>query len=458
MSEQNTVGNSAIEHLRHKKLKYRGEKVRDIVLPTEPRTHEDLGVDITVVHNMVIKHLFTGGTLRNDDLAQRMGIPLALLEQPVTFLRNQALLQVHRRDTSQLGDLLFLALTERGRALAHEYMDDCAYVGPLPVSYETYCKQVRAQTVKHQIADRESIEAAFSDVVINSDTLTSIGTAFNSGESIFLYGVPGTGKSFMANQLVKMLRGNIAVPYAIDVDGQVIRVYDPNNHVSIHRNGGEEGSELQLLKRENGLDKRWVICERPVIVAAGELTLQMLDLQYQRDAGFYEAPLQMKANGGVFLIDDLGRQIVESKVLLNRWILPLETGTDYLGLHTGTKIQIPFDVIPIFSTNIQPEELADEAFLRRLGYKIIVTPVSREEYEQIFRQYCELNGLEYKADAVGYLIENFYKPNNMDLLASHPKEIINKIIDFCLFEGIEPELKNELIAMAWNAYFISHAQ
>lgn len=455
MDRDTTIRTSPLEHLRHKKLQYLGEQAPQIKLPSECRSFEELDIDETLVHQFIIKHLFNAGTLRNDAIAQRMGVPLVLLEKPIAFLRNQAQLQIHRRDSGSIADLLFLELTERGRRLAHEYMEDCAYCGVLPVSYEAYCEQVLAQTVKHQITNRTRIEAAFSELVVNTETLTNIGTAFNSGESIFLYGPSGTGKSFMASQVVKLLTGNIAIPYAVLVEGQIIRVFDRNNHHPVDSEKGKRGIP-QLIKQEENLDQRWVTCKRPVIIAAGELTLQMLDLQFQPDAGFYEAPLQMKANGGVFIIDDLGRQIVKSTVLLNRWILPLETGSDYLGLHTGSKFQIPFDVIPIFSTNIQPEELADQAFLRRLGYKINVDYVNEEEYAHIFEQYCELNNIPFTKNSVDYLIEKFYRPNELPLLASHPKEIINKIIDFCLFEGEEPALSDERLAMAWRAFFINH--
>jgi predicted ATPase with chaperone activity len=272
-----------------------------------------------------------------------------------------------------------------------------------------------------------------------------------------MYGPAGTGKTFLATQMLRLLQGDIVIPHAVVVEGQIIRVFDPVNHAAVgdSESSAEAGQPEIRKTHEQAMDARWVRCKRPVIVAGSELTLEMVDLQYQPAIGFYEAPLQMKANGGIFLIDDLGRQIVQPKTLLNRWIVPLENEVDYLGLHTGTKFQIPFDIIPIFATNLSPEKLADEAFLRRLGYKIHVDYLNEQEFHAVFEQYCMANNLEYDAELVDYLINDYYKPAKRSLAACQPRDLINKVIDFSLFDGLKPKLTKELLAQAWETYFVS---
>lgn len=441
---------TAIESMRHKMLALGQEPAAQVEYPLEPKNLDELGLDDTLVHKFILKHLYTRGTLRTDELATHLGIPVTLLDDPITFLRNQALLQTYRRDSSFIGDIMRYKLTENGRSLAQAHMKENSYCGRLPVNYQTYCEQIARQSVKNVVVKRAQLEEIFKNIVINKDVLTGIGSAFNSGSSIFLYGPPGTGKTFLASQLQRLLQGNIVVPYALEVEGQIIQIHDPNNFKPIE----EPEQDTNLFHSGVMLDQRWVICKRPVIVAAGELTLDMLELDYLKDRGFYEAPLQMKANGGLFIIDDLGRQKMSSTFLLNRWIMPLENGVDFLGLHTGNKVQIPFDVIPVFSTNIHPNELVDDAFLRRLGYKIIIDYVDKAEYSQIFEQYCLINDLAYDAKYVNYLIEHHYKPHNMRLLASHPKELINKVIDLALFEGVTPVLSEEMLDLAWKSFFI----
>jgi hypothetical protein len=443
-------------HLKHKKLGLAGTAYQANDFPTIPKDLEGLGVSHSTLHKIILKHLLTAGTLRTDDLSARLCVPVSLLERPIAFLRNEAYLEAHNRVHANIGEILHLNLTDRGRHRAQQYYEENAYVGPLPVSYTAYCEQVLRQTVRNQIVNRSSVGKIFDDIVISRKVVRQIGAAFNSGNSLFLFGPAGTGKSFIASQMVKLLQGRVVIPYAIEVEGHIIRVFDPTNHHRVEDEIAASGRTSILSKGElDGLDQRWVICERPVIVAAGELTLDMLELKYQQGTGFYDAPLQMKANGGILMIDDLGRQVVNTSQLLNRWILPLENSVDYLGLHTGIKIQIPFDVIPVFSTNISPEQLADEAFLRRLGYKVFIDYIGEEEYRQIFAQYCDANGIVYAPEMVNYLIEEFYEPREKKMTASHPKELINKVIDFSLYEGVKPELSKELLAQAWDSYFLT---
>ncbi len=439
---------------RHKKIGREAITQVDLELPKRANTLQDLDIPISQIHKILLKYLYLGGIQRTDELANKMCIPISLLEEPITFLRNEALIEAHSRIQTSIGEILHLSLTDMGRERASDYYEDNAYVGPLPVSYAQYCQRVESQTVKDQVVNRQTMERAYRDLVIDPKVLTQIGAAFNSGNSIFLFGPAGTGKTFVASHMINLLAGDILIPYAIEVEGQIIRVFDPTNHTAVVIDK-EEPHGLVSSERESAYDLRWVRCKRPVIVAAGELTMDMLELKHQAETGFYDAPLQMRANGGLLLIDDLGRQVVNTSQLLNRWILPLENSEDYLSLHTGLKLRIPFDVIPVFSTNISPDTLADEAFLRRLGYKVHMDYITNSEYEKIFQQYCVTNEIDYDADMIHFLIEEMYVPTGRRMTASHPKELINKVIDFSLFEGVKPVLSKELLKQAWDAYFLN---
>ena len=439
---------------RHKKLSSRRTSVPPLEYPPAVKSFDSLDVSASLLEKMLLKHLFTGGTQRTDELANKLCIPVSLLDGTITFLRNEALIEAHSRVHTSIGEILHLVLTDRGRERAHAYYDENAYVGPLPVSYEAYCERVERQTIKQQVVNREVMERVYGKLVINPQVLRQIGAAFNSGNSIFIFGPPGTGKTFVASHMVNLLEGDILIPYAIEAEGQIISVYDPTIHQArpVEK---QNPQRLVAMEQESSHDLRWVRCKRPVVMAAGELTLDMLDLKYQEGTGYYDAPLQMRANGGLLLIDDLGRQVVNTSQLLNRWILPLESSEDYLSLHTGLKLRIPFDVIPIFSTNISPEQLADEAFLRRLGYKVHMDYISNREYEMIFQQYCTTNELDYDPEMVRFLIEEMYVPKGRRMAASHPRELINKTIDFCLYEGIKPVINKDLLKQAWNSYFLN---
>lgn len=443
-----------LSQYRHKKLGNSESSAAAFEYPLAAKDCESLDVSPSLVEKMLLKHLYTAGSRRTDDLADKLCIPVSLLDNTITFLRNEALIEAHSRIHTSIGEILHLILTDRGRERAHAYFEENAYVGPLPVSYAAYCKQVDKQTIKNQVVDRHVVKSVYGDLVIDPKVLRQIGAAFNSGNSIFMFGPAGTGKTFVASHMVNLLDGDILVPYALEAEGQIIRVYDPTVHtaVPVERKAPQS---LVSSAGEYNYDMRWVRCKRPVVLAAGELTLDMLELKYQPGTGFYDAPLQMRANGGLLLIDDLGRQVVNTTQLLNRWILPLENSEDYLSLHTGLKLRIPFDVIPVFSTNISPEELADEAFLRRLGYKIHMDYISNREYALIFEQYCVANQLEYDPEMVRFLIEDHYEPSGRRLTASHPKELINKVIDFSLYEGVKPIITKEMLVQAWDSYFLS---
>ncbi|MDH5536220.1 MAG: ATP-binding protein, partial [Betaproteobacteria bacterium] len=340
--------------------------------------------------------------------------------------------------------------TDLGRERAGEYLRTCQYVGPAPVSLEAYGAQVRGQTIVDLTVTREAMRDAFSGIVIREAILDQFGAAMNSGRAIFVYGPAGSGKTFLAGKLARLLQGNVHVPYAILVENQVIQVFDPLSHVRVET----LSAEVELLAQGKSSDPRWVLCRRPVVVAGGELTLGMLDLRFDEGTRFYAAPPQLKANNGLFIIDDLGRQLVQAKDLMNRWIVPLDRRVDFLALHTGEKFIVPFDVTVVFCTNLSPADLADEAFLRRLGYKIPMGALDETQYRAVCKQVCQSFELPYVDQAVDYLLARF-KREGRPLLACTPRDLLGQVRDQARYRGLPPKLSRDLVDWAWDNYFVS---
>ena len=415
------------------------------LLPAAPRSLEETGLNEQLLIELVAKVVYLRGSLSLIELAQQLRLSATIVERICEFMRGERIVELLRRGATN-GDATY-GLTEHGRSRATEFLRKCRYAGPAPVTLESYAAQVRRQSFADMRVTHADVEKAYRHLVIRPELRDLVGSAMNSGKPMFLYGPSGSGKTFLAESLMRLIHGTIYVPYALVVDGEIIQVFDPIIHRPV-----ESAAVPSGIDNRQRADGRWVACQRPVAISGGELTLDMLNLHYDRMSGFYQAPAHVKANNGLYIIDDLGRQIVRPEELMNRWIVPMDRRRDYLSLHTGGSFEVPFDVKLVFSTNLSPQTLADEAFLRRLGYKIFVGAVSETEYEQIFRGVCDELGIEFSDEAFRSLLE-IHQHTDRPTFACYPRDLISQVRDFSTYQDLPVELSPKLIYWAWHSYF-----
>jgi hypothetical protein len=430
------------------------EKARRAPAPRAPMTIEETGLGADQISQLFVKTLYTGEAT-GVEVADRLRLSYQMLDPLVEQMRAERLIEV-RGTTGQGSASYRYALTDLGRDRGHSYLDANSYVGPAPVSLATYVREMKAIAASRGFVDRERLRHGFSHLIIDDRLLEQVGPAINAGKGVFLYGPPGNGKSVIAEGMGRALGGDLYVPHAIDVNGETITVYDPVAHESLDAQD-EGSSEPTPLIKAAPRDRRWVRIRRPVVIVGGELTLEMLDLTFNPIAKFHEAPLQLKANGGVFLVDDFGRQRMRPQDLLNRWIVPLESRRDYLTLHNGKKIEVPFDVLTVFATNLDPLSLADEAFLRRIPYKIPVEDPTLDQFIRIFDMNCGRRQLRFHQVMVEYLIRKHYTPINRPLRACQPRDLIDQVIALCRYRGLQPAITQELLDAACASYFVDDA-
>lgn len=411
-----------------------------------PQTLAATGLSNAFLCELVEKHLFEGGVLSMRDLVTRTALSGRLLEELLGFLRKEGRIEVRAQLGNQPG--LGYAVTERGRGSAMASLMVSGYVGPTPVPLAHYTEVVRLQSVRGQKVTRERMTAAFTDAVLDPAMLDRLGPALNSGKAIFVYGAPGTGKTYVTQRLARLFADTCLIPYAIAVGDTVVRVFDP----SVHRQF-QDNSPVVMLNR--GHDPRYVLCTRPLVITGGELTADMLEVQFDPSTRQYRAPLQLKANGGMLILDDLGRQRVPPVTVLNRWILPMEEGVDYLSMNTGQHFRTSFDVILVFSTNLQPQDLVDDAFLRRIGYKIGFHALDAEQYHLIWRRVCETSGVRYEPAVCQFMIDSLYAPSGTTLLPCHPRDLIGMALDRAAYLGEGEHLSTSALQWAWDNYFVT---
>ena len=402
--------------------------------------------------DLALRHFARLGELKLFQISQHLGLPVPAVDGLLSSMRKMGLLEVPRRGDLE-GDISY-ALTDTGQRQARLAFEKCNYVGPAPVTLPEYLGRVGEQS-QHTLPVRPArLQQALGDLVIDPAMLPTLGSALNSGKTIYLYGTSGSGKTYLAERLVKTLDGHVLVPHAVYVDGEVIQVYDP----VVHHPAPVAEAPTQGLARLVPMDGRWMLIERPVVIAGGELTLEMLDLAYDPHTRLHIAPPQMKANNGIFVVDDFGRQRVSPHELMNRWIVPLDRRVDYLALNTGTKFTVPFDVRVVFSSNLSPEDLVDPAFARRLGYKIHLLPMNAESYRAVVAQACTRSGVPPDQAAIDYLVNTLHTRHAMAYLPSLPFDVISKIADRAQYLEEAPRMTPELLDWAWSNYFGGNEQ
>lgn len=402
-----------------------------------------------VLNDLCVKLLFKRGRSSLRQLSNLLKLPLSVVNEIVAFLRGERLVELMGH--AGLEAEAEYQLSDTGRRVGWEALVRCQYAGPAPVSLDAYCKSVHAHSLRHVSIDARMVRETFSHLVLSSSVVDQMGVAMNSGRPVLLFGPAGSGKTFLAEHLAMVHPGRITVPYAITVGGEIIQIFDPLIHDGL---GHDEGDASKLVRSDR--DERWQTCRRPVVIAGGELTLAMLDLQFDATTRYYQAPPHVKANGGIFVVDDFGRQLVAPRDLMNRWIVPLDRNRDYLSLHTGFKFALPFDLSVIFSTNLEPAELADEAFLRRFGYKVYLGPTDLTSYRRIFEEACRALAVEFDADGFDWLIESRHRAQGRALLACYPRDLIGRVRDFAVYEGKAARSTRQELERAWTTYFTTN--
>jgi predicted ATPase with chaperone activity len=417
----------------------------------EPRSIADTGLNQGLIMDLVLKTMYFTSYMSGQEISAMLRLPFyGVIDQVIGLMKKEQLCDVS--GTSGLGEAGYqYVLTVKGMERAHQVLARSSYVGAAPVPLAKYIEAIRLETAGKPAITRETVERALRGMILGEELTNQVGAAVNAGKSLFLFGAPGNGKTLLAERIATMLGGHIAIPYALEADGQIIQLFDLNSHRPLVPKGSPEYDSTKAELH----DRRWVRIHRPVVNVGGELTMSSLDLIYNESAGFYEAPFQLKANGGLFLIDDFGRQQMSPQALLNRWIVPLEKGIDYLTLKTGKKLQIPFELFLVLSTNLQPEDLVDDAFLRRIQNKLHVPDPTAQHFYEIFLGQCKAMNIPFDQNGFMHLVTKHYRETGRPYRASHPRDLLRQLLGLARYLNVAPELTPQLLDAACATYFVN---
>jgi predicted ATPase with chaperone activity len=423
----------------------------------QAKSVEDTGLELSLLVDLAAKTFYYSGRPTGRQLAEHLALPYPVAEELIAFLRQEQALEIV--GSAGFGEQAYqYALTARGIEKAEDALGRNHYVGAAPVPFGLYVDVLSRQPVSDLHVSKEAYVDGLSDLVLNRGVMGALGPAVNSGRSVLIYGSSGNGKTSIALAIGRMLSGQALIPFAVESEGQIIKVFDPRLHRQITPEVRQERRQnpatSQANEAERRRDLRWAVCSRPVVVVGGELTLKDLELTYSTSSKFYIAPLQWKANGGMLVIDDFGRQMVQPQELLNRWIVPMEQGVDHLSLHSGDTIELPFEILLIFSTNIPPGHLGDEAFFRRIRHKIEITGPNEEEFVEILRRACQDHNVPFTEEGARYLIDVHYKQCGREFKGCHPRDLLELLTDMTSFYGEQPTLTPDWLDLACASYFV----
>lgn len=420
---------------------------RYAALAPRPRDIKETGLSQNFLEDLLLKHLYDAGVMAVKELSARTALAGPVVDQILLLLRQDARIEVRGATLEKSG--LRYALTDRGRACAIESLQRSGYLGPAPVPLKKYVDLVKAQTVLNNCITRDQMHAAFNDVVMRESLLDEVGAAMNSGRAIFVYGPAGSGKTFICQRLARVIGDPVLIPSAIAVDDTPVILFDPVIHQAVESDAAGAGHLL-----EEGFDPRFRLCHRPAVITGGELTMEMLEVRYDPGSRIHQAPLQMKAMNGIYMIDDLGRQRVDTVDLFNRWIVPMESKQDYLGLASGKRFPVPFDVALIFSTNLNPKDLADDAFLRRIGHKIQFSYLQPEQYGTIWKMVCRDRGIVFDPEILAFT-QSLHQSRKIAMLPCHPRDLLGMALDQARYRYGNTTITTEMMQIAWNNYFVN---